>query len=215
VHLDLGGVVRRARDRGTLAGADRRRAAATVTALQLFIASLAGSSRVCLVGGTRDEEQALAGHRIENFNYASTGRRYEVAPFRPEMYDGLYCAHTLEHMRNPGLTLDRFYCELKPGGLLAIVVPPLKHEIVGGHLSLWNAGLLLYNLVRARFDCSKAAVRTYDYNAAVVVRKVRAEYVDNMLLEDNGDLERLAAYFPVRAVQGFDGRIEAVNWSPR
>ena len=60
---------------------------------------------------------------------------------------------------------------LKEGGVLAITVPPLKNEIVGGHLSLWNSGILLYQLVVAGFDCREAIVKKYGYNISVIVKK--------------------------------------------
>ena len=186
-----------------------------MTALELFKASLKADSRVCLIGGTPEEYKALSDYSVTTHSYAATGVKYEAAPQRPEMYDGIYCAHTLEHMRNVGSALDKMYSELKDNGLLCLVVPPAKHNIVGGHLTLWNAGLLVYNLIRAHFDCSKAAIRTYDYNVAILVRKRRADYDERTLKEDNGDIETLAPYFPVPAHQDMDGRWAVHSWSPR
>jgi len=183
-----------------------------VSAMSLFLASVPIRSKVCVVGGTPLELEYLKAYEVTNHDYNTNGRRYESAPQRPEAYDGLYCSHTLEHMRNVGFTLDKMYSELKPNGLLCIIVPPLKHNIVGGHLSLWNAGLLLYNLIRARFDCRRAAVKTYGYNVAVLVRKARADYKDTDLKEDNGDIELLAPYFPLPVSQDFDVRIGECNW---
>lgn len=168
-----------------------------------------------MVGGRQGELEALSGYVVTNHDYHTHGIRYEASPSRPALYDGLYCAHTLEHMRNVGLVLDKMYAELKDNGLLCLVVPPAKHDIVGGHLSIWNAGLLLYNLIRARFDCAKAAVRTYDYNVAVLVRKRRAGYEEHRLNEDNGDIELLAPYFPMPAYQDMDGQVAEHQWTVR
>ena len=44
---------------------------------------------------------------------------------------------------------------VKEGGLVGIVVPPRKPFITDGHVSLWNAGLVVYHLVLAGFDCSE------------------------------------------------------------
>jgi len=74
--------------------------------------------------------------------------------------------------------------------------------------------MLLYNLVRAHFDCSDARVRSYGYNVAVLFRNYRAEFDDDSLREDNGDLEALAKFFPFPIEQGFDGRVESHNWRP-
>ena len=125
-------------------------------------------------------------------------------------YDGIWCSHVLEHMPDVGLFLRKVRSELKEGGLLAITVPPMKHEIVGGHTSFWNEGLLLYRLILAGFDCSQARVGRYGYNISVLVRK--REYDMPELEHDNGDIERLSRYFPFNARQGFDGRTGNINW---
>ncbi len=74
------------------------------------------------------------------------------------VYDAIWCAHCLEHQRNVGSFLEKIFSELKDGGVLCVTVPPLKTNIVGGHLTLWNGGLLLYNLILAGFDCAKASI---------------------------------------------------------
>lgn len=127
-----------------------------------------------------------------------------------DQFDLIWASHVLEHQRNPGVFLEKCRRHLKPGGWLAVTVPPLKHEIVGGHVGLYNAGILLYHLILAGFDCSKAAVRTYGYNISVIVRNVPATLP--MLSHDCGDIERLAHLFPLPVKQGFDGAIKELNW---
>lgn len=132
--------------------------------------------------------------------------------------DAIWMAHVLEHQTNPGDFLMEAWHMLVPGGLLAVTVPPLKHDIVGGHVSLWNAGLLLYHLVLAGFDCSLASLKTYGYNITVIVPKpsldesIRLATVLHNLNYDHGDIEALAAYFPMSVKQGFNGIISEVNW---
>lgn len=88
------------------------------------------------------------------------------------------------------------YSDLKDDGIAALTVPPLKHEIVGGHVNLYNAGLLLYQMILAGFDCRNASIHTYDYNISIIVRKDR--YVDlSGLTFDSGDINYLKQYFPV------------------
>lgn len=125
-------------------------------------------------------------------------------------YDCVWASHVLEHQRNVGSFLDRCFDCLHENGILAVTVPPLKHEIVGGHLSLWNAGLLLYNIILAGFDCREAAVNTYGYNISIIVRKRRAVLPE--LKMDYGDIESLKEFFPFAAEHGFDGRLTSVNW---
>lgn len=125
-------------------------------------------------------------------------------------FDAIWCAHCLEHQRNVGAFLDKVFKDLKEGGLLCITVPPRKDNIVGGHLSLWNAGLLLYNLILAGFDCSQARVMRDGYNITVMVRK-KAAKLPNLDM-DNGDIEKIAHFFPFDAVHGFDGNIDNIGF---
>lgn len=125
-------------------------------------------------------------------------------------YDAVWACHVLEHQPNPGEFLRECRRRLRPGGLLAVTVPPLKHEIVGGHVTLWNAGLLLYQLILAGFDCRNARVGTYGYNISVIVPNEPIDLPE--LTCDEGDIERLAQFFPVPVAQGFDGELRNVNW---
>lgn len=124
--------------------------------------------------------------------------------FLKEFYPAIHCCHVLEHQRNPGEFLDKIYRYLQDDGWLCITVPPLKHEIVGGHVSLWNAGLLVYHLVLAGFDCADAYVRTEGYDVSVVVQKKPADLSGIHMA--CGDIELLSKYFPWQDVrQGFHG----------
>lgn len=185
-------------------------------AVELFGLSLPDSANILEVGGGNGaaaEYLRNSGFNVFDLDYAKTGERFESANI-PGIYDGLYCSHTLEHVRNVGVFLDKARKSVVPGGVLCFLVPPAKHNIVGGHLSLWNSGLLIYNLIRAHIDCKTARVREYGYNCAVLVRNNYAEYRDDELNEDNGDIEALAEFFPFPVSQGFDGRIFSHNWRP-
>lgn len=124
--------------------------------------------------------------------------------------DLIWACHVLEHCPNPNLFLTKCFNDLEDGGILAVTVPPLKHEIVGGHVTLWNAGLLLYQLILAGFDCRKSSVKTYGYNISVIVRKKKANLPP--LVMDNGDIGTLARFFPLHVVSGFNGQLDEVNW---
>lgn len=128
-----------------------------------------------------------------------------------EGVDLIWACHVLEHQRNVGLFLDKCYSDLNEGGILAVTVPPAKANIVGGHVCLWNPGLLLYNLILSGFDCSKAMVKQYGYNISVIVRK-EGSVDKNGIIMDAGDIEKLASYFPFAAVHGFNGNLEEINW---
>lgn len=61
---------------------------------------------------------------------------------------------------------------MKEGGYLSIIVPTRKPLIVGGHVTIWNAWLVLYNLILAGFDCSKYCdILQYDYNIGIIIKK--------------------------------------------
>lgn len=125
-------------------------------------------------------------------------------------FDCIWCAHTLEHQLNVHHFLSKIFHLLDTNGILAISVPPLRHNIVGGHVSLWNGGLLLYNLILAGFDCSEASVKQYGYDISVIVKKKEA--ILPKLNYDHGDIEMLAEFFPMKVKQGFHGQLDEINW---
>jgi len=127
-----------------------------------------------------------------------------------DKFDLIWCSHVLEHQPNVGLFLKQVASNLNDGGYFVVTVPPLKHDIVGGHVSLWNAGLLLYNLILAGFDCSESKIKTYGYNISVIV-KYKPIILPGLKM-DFGDIETLSKYFPFDVRNGFDGRIEELNW---
>ncbi|MES0869499.1 class I SAM-dependent methyltransferase [Pseudovibrio sp. SCP19] len=128
----------------------------------------------------------------------------------PEKFDCVWASHVLEHQPDPGAFIRRCRELVKEDGYIAITVPPLKHIIVGGHLTLWNAGLLLYQLVFNGIDCKDAAILTYGYNITIIVQnKPRA---DMHLDWDYGDIKRLKPYFPEFIKEPFEGQISRWNW---
>ncbi|WP_308992665.1 class I SAM-dependent methyltransferase [Mariniflexile litorale] len=128
-----------------------------------------------------------------------------------EPFDAIWASHVLEHQPNPNLFLKKIFSDLKEGGVLAITVPPLKHEIVGGHVTLWNAGLLLYQLVMAGFNCKDVFIKSYGYNISVILNKKSIDkYPD--LSYDSGDILKMKDFFPSGFGEPFDGDIKELNW---
>jgi len=114
-----------------------------------------------------------------------------------EQFDCVWCSHVLEYQLNVNQFLKKCFSILKDGGVLSISVPPAKAEIVSGHVSLWNPGLLLYNLILAGFDCSEAVVEVYDYDISVIVRKKSVPTaIWSQITFDVGDLKMMRDYFP-------------------
>jgi len=131
-----------------------------------------------------------------------------------EQFDCVWASHVLEHQLNVHNFLMKLFSLTKEGGVLAITIPPAKNAIVGGHVTIWNAGLLLYNLVLAGFNCKQARVKKYGYNISLIVTKesIQSEVYDK-LIYDAGDLDTLSSYFPVgHNYQGFNGDISELNW---
>lgn len=131
-----------------------------------------------------------------------------------DCFDCIWLSHVLEHQLDTHSFLRKVHGNLKEGGVLAITVPPMKQEIVGGHVSLWNMGLLLYRLILAGFDCKEAIGKRYGYNISVIVRKASIIIDWATLRFDSGDIEILAQYFPIGRPweQGFYGEFENINW---
>lgn len=183
-------------------------------ALARFVAAADVHSVVDIGAGGNEQARAMraAGKRVTTVSLrqpADIVADYMTTSLGP--VDGIWASHVLEHMPNVGMFLEKCFADLRDGGLLAVTVPPAKHQIVGGHVSLWNEGLLLYRLILAGFDCREARVGVYGYNISVLVRKKRAALPP--LAMDCGDIEQIAHLFPVPACQGFDGQLGCIGWN--
>lgn len=179
-------------------------------ALERFITTVTPAGRVLDVGAGAGEHAARmrdAGLTVTEVDW-DKGQDYNTWCSLAGEFDGVWCSHVLEHQQNVGLFLRKLRRDLKLGGVLALTVPPAKHNIVGGHLTIWNAGLLLYNLVMAGWDCREARVGAYGYNISVIVNRVDA--ILPRLAYDAGDIELLAPFFPIPVCQGFRG--DEVRW---
>ena len=149
-----------------------------------------------------------AGKDVTETDYARDGD-YLLQRF-DRHFDVVWCSHVLEHAPNPNAFLRTIAQDCVSGGLIAITVPPMKPQIVGGHLTVWNAGLLVYNMVVAGIDCCDCHIKTYDYNISVIAKNVPALLPP--LANDCGDIRRLAAFFPPCLQEGRSGEIPQWNW---
>lgn len=133
---------------------------------------------------------------------------YHDLEFEP--HDITWAAHVLEHQLNVHDFLTKLRRDTRVGGWTVVTVPPAKGSIVGGHVTVWNAGLLLYNLVLAGFDCSGASIKKYGYNITVIAQ---AQQFDLPRLNyDNGDINTLKPWLPEFCSEGFNGDITEWNW---
>jgi SAM-dependent methyltransferase len=135
-----------------------------------------------------------------------------------DKFDCVWCSHVLEHQLDSHQFLLKLHSILKEDGCLAITVPPLKSRIVGGHVSLWNMGLLLYRLVLAGFDCTDAIGLKYGYNISIILKKRSIQFPSDIEY-DSGDIRKLRKFLP-RSIafsrtlhdDSFDGDIINMNW---
>jgi len=126
-------------------------------------------------------------------------------------FDMSFSSHVLEHQRNVGLFLDKVSSTTKEGGFICIIVPIRKPFITGGHLTLWNPGLLIYNLVMSGIDCSECYMLQKDYDIGILVKNNRFNLDDYRLNYDRGDLDKLKDRFPFDFVEPFNGDIMSFN----
>lgn len=125
-------------------------------------------------------------------------------------FDLIWACHVLEHQPNTSLFFKKLLEVAGEDGIVCVTVPPLKHQIVGGHLNLWNMGLLLYHFAFNGFDLRAANWGSYDYNLSACVRGRRKEKLE--FHYDRGDVELIAPFMPVPVKEGFDGRLADLGW---
>lgn len=133
-----------------------------------------------------------------------------------ETYDLVWTSHVLEHQMAVGAFIQKLFLCCKENGQVAITVPyETGGRVVEGHVSFWNAGLLMYNIIQSGFSCKRAAVKTYANNVSVIVPK-------EPIFKDGaqGVIADSRPYFPERMQCGnnryggvlFDGNIKELNW---
>ncbi len=147
-------------------------------------------------------------------------------PFPAGSQAAIWSSHTLEHLTDPLGALRHWRDVLCPGGILAVVVPPFKTEVVGRHVFTgWTVGQLMLTLLRAGFDIRGGSYVRHLYNICGIVR--RAE--NPPAIEPNDEiLCRLHHLFPPsieaeilarrrvnpfgETISSFEGDIQSLNW---
>lgn len=146
---------------------------------------------------------------------------YATTPI-DDTFDVVWCSHVLEHQRNVGSFLEKLAGNLADDGILAISVPTHPAErMVAGHVTAWNAGLLVHNLVLAGFDCRDAILST-TVDLSLIVRKRPARAADVGGAAGSGaDLDPgsggdpfgpIAPFFPFPVTHGGNAVVEDWNW---
>lgn len=200
-----------------------RKKSNSIDALEKFASMLPANSRVLDVGSGPEELHANVLRcndiQVDTCDFHKTATYYgnfnEVDI--PKVYDAVWSSHCLEHQLNVNSYLKKVVSVCRDDGLICVTVPPAKDLIVGGHVSLWNPGLLLYNLVLAGLDCSQAQVKRYGYNISVIVTKQTFEMPELKFI--GTDLGVLRPYFPAElewvGSEGrpkFSGKLSKIGW---
>ena len=82
---------------------------------------------------------------------------YCTIPFGANQFDMILCSHTLEHMINPGLVLQKIKSELKVGGWFGLNVPGWEQDRYhAGHLTLWTPFHVIGYLTATGWDATDA-----------------------------------------------------------
>lgn len=119
-------------------------------------------------------------------------------------YDIIWCSHVMEHLLDINEFINLLRDELYVSrGTLYLTVPPMKPELVGGHLTLWTPLLLCYNFIVRGWDLSDATILIDKYDITLITKFHRRP--DIQLNYDIGDIELLAPYFPCGVYQGING----------
>lgn len=126
-------------------------------------------------------------------------------------FDFVFSSHVLEHQRNVGAFLEKKIDCCKPNGYICTIVPLRKPFITGGHCTIWNPGLLLYNFVLCGIDCSKCYMEQRDYDICLVVKNKKFNIKNLNLTYDRGDIDKLMKYFPFELTEPFNGDIMKIN----
>lgn len=147
---------------------------------------------------------------VSNYDYVGDFNSLDI----PRKFDAVLCSHILEHQLNAHQFLKKAVSLTNEGGYIVVVVPPRKPFLIGGHVSLWNAGLVLYHLIMTGVDCSRECyIKQYDYNIGVIVRKSSFDIDSLDITYDGGDIDNyLYKYFPFEAHDGYNGDILELNW---
>jgi len=112
-----------------------------------------------------EREAAAAGYEVRHMDM-------HFLDYGDCAFDVVWSHHSLEHSFSPLLALREWYRVLKPGGSLAVTVPPHKTEVVSGHFNVgWSVGQLMYLLAVSGYDTASGHFVEEGYNVRALVQR--------------------------------------------
>lgn len=130
--------------------------------------------------------------------------------------DGMFASHVVEHLGNPFGFLHLSCRRLAENGLMCVIVPPFKDQVVDNHIFIgWNVGYLMNLLLRCGFNIRDGKFRQIDYNVAAIVG--RGECIefrsDIALLTNHSEMFPPEIEKEIRKnKEWFNGAIGSLNW---
>jgi hypothetical protein len=138
-------------------------------------------------------------------------------PSRP--FQCVVAIDLLQRQADPQAFLRLLRSQLAEGGVLALSVPAMRYPLVGGDLSIWSAGLVLYHLVLAGFDCRNVKLLPQDERIFVLLT---SKIIAPTAFDAGGppQPDQLRPYLPpllefMETAEGlaFNGDLPAIGWT--
>lgn len=124
--------------------------------------------------------------------------------FKPtKKYDIVWASHVLEHQRNVGLFIDKLIDCTSEHGTIVITVPDQHRRMLGGHLTHWSPGLLVYNCVLAQNDMRKSKIIRGSNEWTIVFKRKKITLPYN-LTYDFDDINKLKEFLPAEIFEQVD-----------
>lgn len=146
--------------------------------------------------------------------------------FADHSTEAIWASHCLEHTLDPISVLAEWRRVLEVDGLLCVIVPPFKTEVVGRHVFTgWTVGQLMLTLFRAGFDIRQGSYARHLYNVCAIVRPSEHPLVfepnDEMLWQYHDRFPPKIEEEIIRnkrkntfgeIISCFEGDIDSLNW---
>jgi SAM-dependent methyltransferase len=92
--------------------------------------------------------------------------------FPDASFDLVWSHHALEHSFSAFMALREWYRVLRPGGILAVTVPPQRPIVTSGHFHTgWNVGQLIYILGVSGFELRSGCFFEEGYSVRGLVKR--------------------------------------------